>query len=217
MEVFEMGSRMMHYCIASLISHKIEIINKDEFILGGIAPDVHYYMNVTKDITHFVDRDENGKGQVNFLRFYEKYKDSIMKPFYLGYLCHLISDHIWSRDTYFKIVEFLSMEERKEKLQISYRDFWRLNGRIISKYNLGLMEYTPPIDLEIDEINIDSLPDLFDWMRKDFSYEKELADQPLELFRNDDSQIVEYIDKSVEQSLQFIRENSLLNYHERTD
>jgi len=37
-----MGSRMMHYCIASLICSKIEIINKDEFILGGIAPDVHY-------------------------------------------------------------------------------------------------------------------------------------------------------------------------------
>ncbi|GGD62320.1 zinc dependent phospholipase C family protein [Paenibacillus nasutitermitis] len=206
-----MGSRIMHYCVATLISQQIEIENTDEFILGGITPDVHYYMNVHKDLTHFVDRDENGKGHVNYLRFYEKYRNTIRKPFYLGYLCHLISDDIWSKDTYFKIVEFLSMEERKEKLQISYRDFWRLNGRIITEYNLILREHLIPVELEIEEINFNSLPVLLDWMNKDFSYEQKVAKEPLELFRNDNSQIVDYIDKSVKQSLQFMKDNMLLS------
>jgi hypothetical protein len=206
-----MGSRIMHYSIAKLISQQIEIDNTDEFILGGITPDVHYYMNAPKDLTNFVDRDENGKGHVNYLRFYEKYKHNITKPFYLGYLCHLISDDIWSKDTYFKIVEFLSKEERKEKLQTSYRDFWRLNGRIITKYNLILMEHLISADLEMEEINFNSLPVLLDWMSKDFSYEQKVANEPLELFRNDNSQIVDYIDKSVKQSLQFIKDNMLLS------
>jgi hypothetical protein len=48
-----MGSRVMHYCIASLLSDKLSIVNKTDFLLGGIAPDVHYYMNVSKDITHY--------------------------------------------------------------------------------------------------------------------------------------------------------------------
>jgi len=123
----------------------------------------------------------------------------------------LISDDIWSKDTYFKIVQYLSVEEKKEKLQISYRDFWRLNGRIISKYNLELINYIPPIDLKIDDINVNALPELFEWMRNDFSYEEEVANEHLELIRNDDVQIDEYIENSVEKILQFIRGNSLLN------
>lgn len=35
-----MGLRIMHYCIATLISQQIEIENTNEFILGGITPDV---------------------------------------------------------------------------------------------------------------------------------------------------------------------------------
>jgi hypothetical protein len=204
-----MGSRVMHYCIASLISQRIHIESKDDFILGGIAPDVHYYMNVSKDVTHFVDRDENGMGSVNYLRFYEKYKHRISKPFYLGYLCHLISDEIWSKYTYFKIVELLSVEERREKLQISYRDFWRLNGRIISQYNLRLSQLSLPTDLKLEEINVESLHDLLEWMKKDFYYDETVMNESLELFNNNNSQIIDYIETSVSKSLQFISDNML--------
>ncbi len=54
---YKMGSRIMHYCISSLLADELRIVNKEEFLIGGVAPDVHYYMNIHKDITHFVDRD----------------------------------------------------------------------------------------------------------------------------------------------------------------
>lgn len=206
-----MGSRVMHYCIASLLSDKLSIVNKTDFLLGGIAPDVHYYMNVSKDITHFVDRDIDGKGHVNYMRFFNKYRAFINQPFYLGYLCHLISDDLWSKDTYFQIVKDMAKEERKEKLQISYRDFWRLNGRIISAYSLALSNYSVPKDLKIGEINVDSLPDLYDWIHKDFSYEEHVAREQLELFNDDNSQIIDYIDNSVKRSIHFISEHALLS------
>ena len=199
-----MGSRVMHYCIASLIAERIVIDNKDHFILGCIAPDINKYMDISKDITHFVDRDEANKGSINYLRFVEKYRNRITEPFYLGYLCHLISDVVWSNDTYFKIVEFNSREERKEILKMCYRDFWRLNGKIINHYSLSLIPISLP-SIGIDEINVEYMPELIEWIRRDFAFEADTAKEQLELFDNDNSQIIEYIEKSVDKSVEFIK------------
>lgn len=203
-----MGSRIMHYCIATLISERIVIKDKEHFILGGIAPDIHAYMNISKDITHFVERDELGKGSINLEKFIEKYKKSIAEPFYLGYLCHLLADDIWSKDTYYKIVEFNTKEERKEILKISYRDFWRLNGRIIQQYSLSLMPLSLP-NMSIEEINLDYMHLLLEWIGKDFAYDEKTANEQLELFDNDNSQITDYINKSVDKSIQLIHKLAL--------
>lgn len=198
-----MGSRIMHYCIATLISEKLKLEDKDHFVLGGIAPDVHPYMNISKDITHFIERDELGKGSINYFNFIRKYQEQIADPFYLGYLCHLISDDIWSKDIYYKIVEFNTKEERKEILKINYRDFWRLNGRIIKNYSLSLVPLSIP-NKNIEEINLESMPLLLNWIEKDFAYDESTASEHLELFENDNSQITDYIDKSVKKSLEMI-------------
>lgn len=87
-----LGSRIMHYCISFIIAERLKINNKNEFMLGGIAPDIHGLMGVEKGVTHFKDRDKDGESYINYMRFYETYEYIINKPFYLGYLCHLISD-----------------------------------------------------------------------------------------------------------------------------
>jgi hypothetical protein len=68
-----------------------------------------------------------------------------------------------------------------------------------------------PKDLKIGEINVDSLPDLYDWIHKDFSYEEHVAREQLELFNDDNSQIIDYIDNSVKRSIHFISEHALLS------
>lgn len=201
-----MGSRVMHYCIASIISKHLGLSNESEFILGGIAPDIHPFMDIykPKDITHFVDRDENGKGHINYLRYYNKYKQLLYEPFYLGYLCHLISDVVWS-EFYFNIIEHKSIEEKKETLQISYRDFWRLNGRLIKRYSLENHRLSLSKPIKITEVNLELyLPDLLDWIKKDFSYDEKVANEPLELFNDDSGQIIDYIEKSVNKCMHFI-------------
>lgn len=200
-----MGSRIMHYCIANLLADELGIKNRNEFMLGGIAPDIHGLMGVSKGVTHFKDIDANGESHINYVRFYNTYKDAIKEqPFYLGYLCHLISDVAYL-DTYFKIVpKSLSAEKLKEKLQTSYRDFERCNGRIIRQYSLTLNEHSLPSSVNIQGYNADFIPALLDELRKDFHMDEGLMHEPLELFKDDNSEITDYINKSVKQSLEFL-------------
>ena len=194
-----MGSRIMHYCISSLIAEKLEIEHKSEFMLGGIAPDIHGLMGVAKGVTHFKDLDESGKSHINVMRFYDTYKDVINEPFYLGYLCHLVADVVWL-DVYFDIVEYVSPEQWIEKLNIAYSDFEKLNKRIIDHYSLRLQHHAIP-NISIRNYNADFLPTLIDLLGNDFSNNKELNYEPLELFNNDNSQIHDYINKSVTQCI----------------
>ncbi|QSO53577.1 zinc dependent phospholipase C family protein [Alicyclobacillus curvatus] len=199
-----MGSRIMHYCIASLLADKLDIKNRDNFMLGGIAPDIHRLMGVSKDVTHFKDPDDHGGSRINYVRFYTMYRD-VMKnqPFYLGYLCHLISDVVYL-DTYFKIVPYsVFAEQWTEKLQASYRDFGRLNGRIIKQYALTLCNHAVP-SVSIQGYNADYIPALLREVRNDFEINDALMLEPLEIFNDDNSEITDYIRKSVERSIEFL-------------
>jgi hypothetical protein len=197
-----MGSRVMHYCISSLLSEALGIENKSEFMLGGIAPDIHGLMGVPKGVTHFKDKDASGRGFINYERFYDTYKPVIDEPFYLGYLCHLISDVVWL-EIYFKKLEHVPTEQRNAKLQVAYLDFERLNGRIIKKYSLMLHSHVIPT-VNIEGYNTSYLPALLDCMQKDFSMDEDLMNEPLELFNNDNNEIIEYIHSSVDKAVSFL-------------
>ncbi len=194
-----MGSRIMHYCISSLIADRLEIEQRSEFMLGGIAPDIHGLMGVAKGVTHFKDLDASGKSRINVMRFYETYKDVIHEPFYLGYLCHLVSDVEWL-NVYFNVVEYVSAEQWAEKLNIAYSDFGKLNGRIIDHYSLKLHHHVVPT-ISICNYNSDFLPALIDLLSNDFSNNEGIKDEPLALFNNDNSEIHDFVNKSVTQSI----------------
>lgn len=194
-----MGSRIMHYCISSLIADRLEIENKSEFMLGGIAPDIHGLMGVAKGVTHFKELDASGKSRINVMKFYDTYKDVIHEPFYLGYLCHLLSDVVWS-EVYFNLVEYVSPEQWAEKLNIAYSDFGKLNGRIIDHYSLNLHKHVVPI-ISISNYNADFLPALINLLGNDFLNNEETKKEPLALFRNDNSEIHDFINNSVTQCI----------------
>ena len=194
-----MGSRIMHYCISSLIADKLEIENRSEFMLGGIAPDIHGLMGIAKGVTHFKDIDASGKSRINVMRFYDTYRNVIHEPFYLGYFCHLLSDVEWL-DVYFKVVDYISHEQWAEKLNVAYSDFGKLNGRIIDHYSLQLHQHVVPI-INIYNYNADFLPALIDLLGNDFSNNEEIQAEPLALFNNDNSEIHDFINKSVTQCI----------------
>jgi len=111
-----------------------------------------FHLCVAKGVTHFKDIDASGKSRINYFRFYDTHKDTMNKPFYLGYLCHLISDVVWL-ELYLKIVGFASPQQLKEKILVAYRDFERLNGRIIKQYSLELHQHVLPT-VNIDEATL---------------------------------------------------------------
>ncbi|NGP43786.1 hypothetical protein G4V62_02035 [Bacillaceae bacterium SIJ1] len=202
-----MGSRIMHYCISSIIADKIKINDQSEFLLGGIAPDIHGLMGVRKGVTHFKDIDEAGESYINYVRFYETYKHAMNEPFYLGYLCHLISEDVWL-DFYLKKNGEISSDQNNKILQTTYRDFRRLNGRMIELYSLQLHSHTIP-SVKIEGYNANYLVKLLELLHEDFTIDHDLMNEPLELYSNDE--IIDYIDKSVEKSIDFVAPLTAVN------
>lgn len=198
----------MHYCISSLIADRLAIENRSEFMLGGIAPDIHGLMGVAKGVTHFKDLDASGKSRINVMRFYETYQDVIHEPFYLGYFCHLLSDVVWL-DVYFNVVKYISAEQWADQLNTSYSDFGKLNGRIIEHYSLRLHQHVVPT-ISICNYNADFLPALIDLLGNDFSHNEGIQDEPLELFNNDNREIHDFINRSVTQCVHTLNDLGLI-------
>lgn len=107
-----MASWMIHLRVAQQLCRQLNIEAVDEFILGNIAPDsgvpaedgTGYIPG--KPVSHFYDHDADGKKYINEKLFIQQYFTPERRAaytreqdsFYLGYLTHLITDKIWSRE-----------------------------------------------------------------------------------------------------------------------
>jgi len=169
----------MHYCITSLLAKELQI-DDDQFLLGGIAPDVHKNMNAPKSISHFIRADRDGKFFADYTGFSEKYLNHMKDPFYLGYFYHLISDVIWVEEIYNKKIKWLPQPDKKEAQLMYYRDFWRLNGKLIDYYSLEIKPLAVKL-VEIEEIDYRYLPELIKNMEVDFTMKDEAKEQELEI------------------------------------
>lgn len=192
-----MGSRVMHYCIASLLSKELQI-SDSQFFLGGIAPDVNKNMNSSKKISHFIKTDSEGRVFADYGEFKNKYLVHIKDPFYLGYFYHLVSDVIWGEEIYNKKIKWLPQPDKKEAQLKYYRDFWRLNGKLIDYYCLQIREMDVKAN-EIEEIDYKYLPDLIKDLEVDFAMKDEAKEQELEILRFDE--VVNILELSVRKCL----------------
>lgn len=186
-----MGSRIMHYCITTLLAKELNRFNKD-FLLGGIAPDVHKYMKEPKDKSHFVTIDSEGNGVAKYYQFYKQYLKQERLDFHLGYFFHLITDDIWYKEIYLEKTKGLSQSEKKEFNEKHYRDFRRLNKIIIDHYEL---QYIPLEvgEYAIHEIDIKYLPQLVEDLLQDFEKNEASSIKDLEVL--DMEEIKEFIKK----------------------
>lgn len=174
-----MGSRVMHYCISTILKRELQI-NDDQFLLGGLAPDVHKSMSEPKETSHFMRKDDTGIGFIDYRFFYNKYLAKNKTPFHYGYYFHLLTDDIWLKEIYYKKIKWLPQDIKTEAKRMYYRDFWRLNGKLIDYYSLELVPLKEePID--IDEIDYKRLSELIWSLENDFIMADSVKGEPLEI------------------------------------
>lgn len=197
------GSRVMHYAIATLIGRELGL-QKDAFILGSLAPDAHQLSSSElKKHSHFMKNDAEGISYVDYRAFYQKYLAVEKNPFHLGYYVHLVSDSIWLADVYFKKVKWLPAEIKQEAKKQYYRDFGRLNGKLIDHYLLELKELRGASLSEVDEIPLASLVPLIGELEGDFRNAALVKAEPLEIL--DLEEVVRTINKTVEVCLPVLK------------
>ena len=195
----EMGSRVMHYCITALLNKSLNFTS-DAFFLGGLAPDLHSYMGESKYyLTHFALKDDQGNTITDYDRYRRKYLVNAPSPFYLGYFFHLIFDEIWKKEIYYKKIKGLRTEDRKVALEKNYRDFWRLNGKIINYHSLQLRKLEP-MAIQMDEIDCRYFPALINELYRDFELKDKASGEALELL--DFDEVVNVMDISVQACLE---------------
>ena len=89
-----MPSRMIHYLVAEQVAERISIRDKNRFKIGSLCPDMSWRQDDSKHRTHYSDIDGDKKG-INWKRYVENYREQMKRDdFYLGVLCHLITDGI---------------------------------------------------------------------------------------------------------------------------
>ena len=130
-----MAQRTIHMLFGTLLSDKIELFDKNRFLIGSILPDA--YINPTnRKVAHFIKyiSDENCL-YFDFKDFCERFKNKIMNDdLYLGYYAHLVEDAFYR---YFLYYEKCFMKKIKSyELDILHNDYHILNSYIVRKYAL---------------------------------------------------------------------------------
>lgn len=167
-----MASIVIHMCVASEISKKIELKNYDEFLLGSIAPDISRVVGWSRDLSHFIYSKQSIYPDIN--KFLEKYGNKLDSDFMLGYFVHLYTDYLWFkyflRDIKYKglitLMDGTKIEyDENTFVKYLYNDYTNLNVKLIDEYNLDLSLLYNPVkipNVEMDEIPIDRLQELLD-------------------------------------------------------
>ena len=119
----------------TLLSEKIELLDKNRFFLGSILPDA-YINPVNRKTAHFIKYlTEENCLYFDFQVFFERFQNKIMKDdLYLGYYAHLVEDAFYRFFLYYE-KRFLEKIKRYE-LDILHNDYRILNSYIVRKYTL---------------------------------------------------------------------------------
>lgn len=127
-----MAQRMIHYLFGELLSEKIEIKNKERFLLGSVLPD-SYSESFERDITHF-KRKTDEYVYFDFEEFRNQYNDLIkVDELYLGYYMHLVED------AFYRVFLFSGKYKHPscpQDVAILHRDYHLLNKHILKKYKI---------------------------------------------------------------------------------
>ncbi|MCB2296194.1 zinc dependent phospholipase C family protein [Clostridium tagluense] len=193
-----MASRIIHICIADKLA-KIHNLNYRCFLLGSIAPDAHY-PNLPPHVgSHFALPEEKRKVNnfIDYPIFIHKYLNNNRNDFFLGYYCHLISDEIWYSDIYTKYILANNENDILSRMELVYRDYRRLNGKVIQYYcinDLSNISLDLLDGLRMEEIDLTAFENILEEAKTDFNYGME-SNEPLELLEFEE--ITNYINKAV--------------------
>ena len=129
-----MASWMIHLRVAQRLYQELRIVPVSEFVLGNIAPDSGVPAEVgngfvpDKSVSHFYAFNDDGSHYICEDLFIDRYFPPERRSsctgeeyaFLLGYLTHLLTDKIWSR-------EFVlpAKKEQSELYRTNRRQFWQ--------------------------------------------------------------------------------------------
>ena len=142
-----MAQRTIHYLFGEMISHQIELADKERFLLGSILPDAIEPCDRNK--SHFKVKTPTHK-YFDFEAYRKRYFDLMLRDdLYLGYYMHLVEDAFYRAFVY---QDRFTMPHSKEEVPILHRDYHILNSYVVSNYqihNILKQDYT----LEHEQIN----------------------------------------------------------------
>lgn len=206
-----MAQRTIHMLFGTLLSDKIELFNKNRFLIGSILPDA--YMEPTnRKVSHFIKYiSEENCLYFDFRDFFDRFQNKIIEDdLYLGYYAHLVEDAFYR---YFLYYEKRFMEKIKSyELDILHNDYHILNSYIVKKYSLpSHLEVPNAFENELlSKVTEFDIPKIFNDYQNDVV---ELFDEKTVLLTEDmlEEFVARYID-ILEEELRSIRNGcSILN------
>ena len=170
-----MASAIVLLAVAKELDKKLNIINKYDYYLGSIAPDIAKQIGKSKFESHFL-KNSYKDNIPNMELFVSRYPNFIENAFDLGYYIHLYTDKLWFEDcmekitcnSALKLLDGTIINTTEEEIQsIIYSDYTNLNIKIIDEYELDLSlfyeEFKVP-KTEIKEIPVENLDILINKM-----------------------------------------------------
>lgn len=130
-----MAQRTIHVLFGTLLLEKIELVDKNRFLIGSLLPDA-YTDPMRRKTSHFINYSSDETYlYFDFQEFFQKYHDKIMTDdLYLGYYAHLVEDACYR---YFLYYEKSFLEKIKSyRLDVLHNDYHILNSYIVKNYSL---------------------------------------------------------------------------------
>ena len=143
-----MAQRTIHYLFGELFSKRIELKDKQRFLLGNVLPDA-YAKGSDRDRTHFIVKTDT-QVYFDFSKFRDEYDVLIRNDdLYLGYYMHLVEDAFYRQFLY---SDRVIRPRNPEEVAMLHNDYHILNSHIVNNYHLQ-NELICPIDLEDEAID----------------------------------------------------------------
>lgn len=170
-----MASAIIHLAVAKELDKKLNIINKYDYYLGSIAPDLAKQIGMSKYESHFL-KNSYKDNIPNMELFVSRYPNFMENAFELGYYIHLYTDKLWFEDCMEKItcnsalrlLDGTIINTTEEEIQsIIYSDYTNLNIKVIEEYDLDLSLFYEDFKIpntKLKEIPVDKLNILLDQM-----------------------------------------------------
>lgn len=145
-----MAQRMIHYLFGELLSERINVKDKNRFLLGSVLPDA-YIEGHERGITHFICNSDQ-QVYFDFEQFRKQFKELIrVDALYMGYYMHLVEDAFYRK--------FIQDNQLKRpccqaEIILLHNDYHLLNSYIVKKYTISNTIVKPK---DFDEESIGTL------------------------------------------------------------
>ena len=150
-----MPAAAIHLCIAKKLL--IETKDKELYYIGNIAPDSWRNSNSNKHDSHF----ETEENKIDYMLFYNKYKDKLDNPYVLGYFIHLITDKYWYKN------ELSTVDYKHNKIDIYNQEISKLVSNLTKYYDIEkLNKISNSFINPIEELETKGINDTIDFINK---------------------------------------------------